>query len=376
MTENKKIVPFKRLIAVAMASAGILAGVLFVSPSFADLRSDIATLEAQIKASQSEADRLGREANTLQNVLNRLSAEKAAIQSQIDLNQAKHDQLTENIAANERKIAQQQKVMSNAISDLSSESTTSPIELLASSTNIGDYIDQQEYSSSVRDQLDTSIKQIKKLKEELAKQRKEVEAILAQQKVQRDELAGKEAEQAQLVAATRAQEADYQALVGSLQQKKQAAESALAASLSSGNYKIAPAGYVNSGDVVGAVGNTGLSTGPHLHLEVRRGGAVTNPGPFIKSSPVVMPPGYVSQSYGNPDPIYRSGYHPGTDYAAGQGAPIFAIDSGNMYRGCSAQLLGTDAYGYVAIVEHSSGAISIYAHMSGGPAACSYNTYY
>lgn len=376
MTENKKIVPFKRLIAVAMASAGILAGVLFVSPSFADLRSDIATLEAQIKASQSEADRLGREANTLQNVLNRLSAEKAAIQSQIDLNQAKHDQLTEDIAANERKIAQQQKVMSNAISDLSSESTTSPIELLASSTNIGDYIDQQEYSSSVRDQLDTSIKQIKKLKEELAKQRKEVETILAQQKVQRDELAGKEAEQAQLVAATRAQEADYQALVGSLQQKKQAAESALAASLSSGNYKIAPAGYVNSGDVVGAVGNTGLSTGPHLHLEVRRGGAVTNPGPFIKSSPVVMPPGYVSQSYGNPDPIYRSGYHPGTDYAAGQGAPIFAIDSGNMYRGCSAQLLGTDAYGYVAIVEHSSGAISIYAHMSGGPAACSYNTYY
>ncbi len=351
-------------------------GAVIAAPVAADLRSDIASLEAQIRASQAEADRLGREANTLQNELNRLSAEKNTLQGQIDLNQAKYDQLVVDIAETERKIGAQQKVMADAISDLASESQTSPIELLASSNSIGDYIDQQEYSSSIRDQLETSIGMIKKLKTELNQQKKDVENVLAQQKIQRDELAQKENEQAQLVAATRSQEADYQALVGNLQAKKAAAESALAASLSSGNYKIAPAGYVNAGDIVGAVGSTGLSTGPHLHLEVRRGGGVTNPSPFIHTQPIAMPPGYISQSFGNPDPIYRSGYHPGTDYAAGQGTPIYAIDRGNMYRGCSQQLLGTDAYGYVAIVEHTSGVISIYAHMSGGPAACSYNTYY
>ena len=106
-----------------------------------------------------------------------------------------------------------------------------------------------------------------------------------------------------------------------------------------------------------------------LDLEVRTaGGAVTDPGPYIRSSPVDMPPAYISQSYGNPDSMYVRGYHPGTDFAANTGAPIYAIDSGMMYRGCSQQMLGTWAYGYVAIIEHSNGTRSVYAHMSGGPA--------
>jgi murein DD-endopeptidase MepM/ murein hydrolase activator NlpD len=126
------------------------------------------------------------------------------------------------------------------------------------------------------------------------------------------------------------------------------------------------------------VGNTGLSSGAHLHLETRTGSGVTNPKPYIKHEPVSRPPAWISQSYGNPDPIYYSGWHPGIDYAAPKGTPIYAIDDGYMYRGCSDDLLGTssNAYGYVAIVEHSSGVISIYAHMSGGPSACNYNTYW
>lgn len=73
-----------------------------------------------------------------------------------------------------------------------------------------------------------------------------------------------------------------------------------------------------------------------------------------------------------------AGYHTGVDYASSSGAAIYAIDGGQMYRGCSNQMLGTrnNDYGYVAIVEHSNGIKSVYAHMSGGPAACNYNTYY
>lgn len=40
---------------------------------------------------------------------------------------------------------------------------------------------------------------------------------------------------------------------------------------------------VSAGDIVGKVGSTGRSTGPHLHYEVRRDGAPLNPLKFIKA---------------------------------------------------------------------------------------------
>lgn len=208
-------IPFmaKSLLVVSAIVVALAIPIHFAGSVFADKYDDqINALQQDINKYQAEASRLNGEANTLQTKLAGLAAEKAQIQAQLDLSQAKYDKLVIDIADTIKKIKDNQDALGETIANLYVDDKISPLEMIASSKNVSDYLDKQEYRNSVRDQLTSTISTIKDLKKKLDAQKVEVGNLLAQQKSQKEILVAKEAEQQTLLDTTQGQEAAYQQL--------------------------------------------------------------------------------------------------------------------------------------------------------------------
>jgi len=251
MKKIKTIKPFHAGHLLKSAILIIAAIALAVSPlqrTYADSYDDqIRALQQQAAEFQGQAANFRQQADTYQNQVNILNAEKSRLQAQIDLNTAKIQQLNLQIADTEKKIADQKTLLGNNLVSLYLDNSVSPLELLASSKSISDYIDKQEYRDTIRSKLQDSIAAVKKLKEDLDKDKKATQSALDDQKTQRDELATKEAEQATLLAQTQGQEAAYENLAK--QKNSQAADLRAAQALANlkwggmVNYQPAGGGY-------------------------------------------------------------------------------------------------------------------------------------
>ena len=224
----------KRAFLIFTALVVVGAGVGYVNrPVSADQYDDrIRALQADMNRYQAEANRLSAEAVTLANTLAQIVNQKNAIQAQIDANQAQYDKLVIDIASTEKQIKDNQDALGTTIADLYVDDTISPVEMLASSQNIGDFLDKQEYRNSVKDELGATIKKVKDLKIKLTSQKEEVTRVLAEQTAARDDLRAKESEQASILAQTQNDENRYQGMIASSKQeiaKAQAAQAAMRA---------------------------------------------------------------------------------------------------------------------------------------------------
>lgn len=331
------------------------------------LQDQIEDLRQENQQNLSNVEKLRDVATSYEDAINTLEHDIEETERAISVSQTRQAELEKKIEQAKAELEKQKGLLSDNIRAMYIEGDITTLEMLASSNDLSEFVDKQQYRESIKNQISTTVERVNALQKELAEQKKQVEVELATQTDSRARLAQSRREQSRLLALNESEQASFNRQTEKNKEKikeLEEAQAALQRRLSSGNF--VSQGPVKRGDVLGTVGNTGVSFGKHLHLEARYpSGDVFNPAPLINSGQWLRPVegGYVSQAFGERSSIYYRGYHPGIDYAGVPDRPIRAVADGEIVsRGWVT--FGTTAYGYAVVIRHADGIFSVYGHMN------------
>lgn len=159
----------------------------------------INNLNNQNATSQVQQQGLRSEASGLQATISGLQAEISALESQIGASKAKDTQIKQEMVAAEAQLASEKTTLAANIKQVYVDSEMSTLEMLATSKDLGDYIDKKQYRNTVQAKINESVSKITELKEQLEKQQKEVQVLLANQQSMQARVAEQRSENSRLL---------------------------------------------------------------------------------------------------------------------------------------------------------------------------------
>ena len=206
-----------RFLIFTIITAVILAGATLVGGSVKADQFDaqIQALKDQNAANQAQADSLAATAASYQAAVNELSARISALQSTIVATQAQIDSLQAQIAQAQTDLDHEKLVLGENIKTMYLEGEVSTLEVLASSKNLSDFVNKQEYRNSVSNKVKASVDKINALKLQLQAQQKQQQDLLTDQQTQQNQEIADQNQQAQLLSYTEAQKAAYDQQISS-----------------------------------------------------------------------------------------------------------------------------------------------------------------
>lgn len=207
LSNTQSILTVALLSVFAVAS---LAAPLVRADQFDDQINAIKQESAGISANLSQ---LGSEAASLSDTINKMQEQINNLQVQIRTNQARNDDLQRQIVEAEAQLAEQRRVLGESIRQMYLEGQISTLEMLASSNDLSEFVDKQQYRDAVQNKLKSTLDKINALKAQLKSQKTEVEALIKDQQNMQSQLAAQQAEQNRLLSLNQAQQNELDAQI-------------------------------------------------------------------------------------------------------------------------------------------------------------------
>jgi len=194
---------------IVFAAISMLVGQA-VAPVHADQFDDqIAALQQQNAANRNSLGSLQAQAASFQDAINQLQMQINALQALIDANLAQQRSLQTQIEQNELELERQRTFLSDSIRTMYVDGQPSTIEVLATSKNLSDFVDKEEYRSAVQQKIQDTLKKIGDLQRELGRQKQAVDDLLTSQQAQQADLDSKRAVQNGMLTYNQQQQADF-----------------------------------------------------------------------------------------------------------------------------------------------------------------------
>jgi peptidoglycan hydrolase CwlO-like protein len=200
-----------RFLIMTLLVGTLLAGATLVGGTVKADQFDqqIQALEQQNAGAQAQADTLASTAASYQQAIDALASQINSLQQNIVNTQAQIDALQKQIEEAQAELDHEKAVLGENIKTMYLEGDISTLEILASSKDLSDFVNKQEYRNSVANKVKDSVDKINSLKAQLQKQQQQQQDLLKDLQTQQTQLQAQENEQAQLLSYTEAQKAQY-----------------------------------------------------------------------------------------------------------------------------------------------------------------------
>lgn len=165
----------------------------------ANLQSQIDSLNAANNRKEAANDQLEDEAASLEDKINKLTQRINSLQAQINSNKEKIADVEARIVKAQKELEIQKDLLGKNIRAMYVEGEISTLEMLASSNDLSEFVDKEQYRTSVQEKIKETLDKVNALKEELHQQQQTLEARLKEQQRSQNEIAEQKAEQDELL---------------------------------------------------------------------------------------------------------------------------------------------------------------------------------
>lgn len=191
-----RLLPLGSMLAITLLVAAFT-GVHLVSADQYDEK--IRALNEQNSQKRTSVNNLVAQAGSYQGAISNLQAQIGGLQAALNANLARQSSVQTQIKEAQAKLEQQKQFLGDDIKAMYYDGQLSTIEQLATSKNLSDYVDREEYRTRVQNKIDAMINQIAALQQQLQKQKAELDVLVSSQQEQNNQLKQARAQQQQLL---------------------------------------------------------------------------------------------------------------------------------------------------------------------------------